>query len=49
MAFNLEFDSTCGILRAQAIGQFDSNEYREVLAQITSGIHYSPTVPQYGI
>ena len=44
MEVHLEFDSTYGILRAQLSGIFDSDEYREALSKITSGVHYPATI-----
>jgi hypothetical protein len=45
MSIHFEYDSTYGILRAQINDPFDLEEYREALIQITSGVHYSATVP----
>ena len=45
MAIQIEFDSTCGILRAQISDEFDTDEYRDAMVQITSGNHYPAKVP----
>jgi len=45
MAIQIDFDSTCGILRALISDKSDTDEYRDVMVQITSGDHYPAKVP----
>lgn len=45
MSIILEFDSAYGVLRAAATGLPALGEFRQAMEQITSGVHYPPTVP----
>ncbi|MCX5875678.1 MAG: hypothetical protein NT087_05160 [Deltaproteobacteria bacterium] len=45
MPIILEFDSAHGVLRAAATGLPALGEFRQAMEQITSGVHYPPTVP----
>lgn len=40
-----EFDSSRGVLRVAITGRLALGEFRQAMEQITSGVHYPPTVP----